>query len=109
MLRRRTSLHGGAPAHTKIFGIHPLTVEDIVTGADREKCEQYDNYTFIVTRGLVNDAAYVPARRGRLSGWTSDKQLLRGRVRQAHTLAEWLEARPSPPPPRGAHGGSQGL
>ena len=38
----------------QLFGIHPLTVEDIVTRSDREKCEQYDNYTFIVSRALVD-------------------------------------------------------
>lgn len=38
----------------QLFGIHPLTVEDIVTGADREKCELYDSYTFIVSRALIN-------------------------------------------------------
>ena len=38
----------------QLFGIHPLTVEDIVTRSDREKCEQYDNYTFNVSRALVD-------------------------------------------------------
>ena len=44
----------GVRCGAQLFGIHPLTVEDIVTRSDREKCEQYDNYTFIVSRALVD-------------------------------------------------------
>jgi len=37
----------------KIFGIHPLTVEDIWDEEHREKCELYQDYTFICIRALL--------------------------------------------------------
>ncbi|KAJ1565936.1 CorA metal ion transporter [Nowakowskiella sp. JEL0078] len=44
---------------SQIFGIHPLTVEDIDNREDREKCEQYASYSFIATRYLdENDANF---------------------------------------------------
>jgi len=45
-----------------MFGIHPLTVEDIVSDSDHEKCEQYDNYTFVVMRALTSDEQYATRR-----------------------------------------------
>jgi len=36
----------------KIFSIHPLTVEDILTEESREKCELYSDYIFICFRAL---------------------------------------------------------
>ena len=35
-----------------VFGIHPLTTEDILATDTREKCEMYPNYLFLCVRGL---------------------------------------------------------
>jgi Mg2+ and Co2+ transporter CorA len=35
-----------------VFGIHPLTTEDILTADTREKCEMYPNYLFMCVRAL---------------------------------------------------------
>ena len=35
-----------------VFGIHPLTAEDIITADTREKVEIYDGYLFLCMRGL---------------------------------------------------------
>lgn len=34
------------------FGVHPLTIEDIVTIGTRAKCEEYDEYLFVVLEML---------------------------------------------------------
>ncbi|KAG9285404.1 hypothetical protein G9A89_010879 [Geosiphon pyriformis] len=39
----------------RIFGIHPLTVEDIETEETREKCELFKNYYFICFRSFDQD------------------------------------------------------
>ena len=41
-----------------IFGIHNLTLEDIATGEEREKCEFYEGYTFLSLRALCAHATY---------------------------------------------------
>ncbi|KAJ2872625.1 CorA metal ion transporter [Coemansia aciculifera] len=40
---------------SKIFGIHALTVEDIMTQDVREKCEIHANYYFVCFRSFDND------------------------------------------------------
>ncbi|KAI7830086.1 hypothetical protein BX661DRAFT_181058, partial [Kickxella alabastrina] len=40
---------------SKIFGIHTLTVEDIMTQDMREKCETHANYYFVCFRSFDND------------------------------------------------------
>ncbi|KAJ2041696.1 CorA metal ion transporter [Coemansia sp. RSA 922] len=40
---------------SKIFGIHALTVEDIMTQDAREKCEIHANYYFVCFRSFDND------------------------------------------------------
>ncbi|KAJ2719164.1 CorA metal ion transporter [Coemansia sp. Benny D115] len=40
---------------SKIFGIHALTVEDIMTQDMREKCETHANYYFVCFRSFDND------------------------------------------------------
>ncbi|KAJ3127820.1 CorA metal ion transporter [Nowakowskiella sp. JEL0407] len=37
---------------SKVFGIHPLTVEDIENQENREKCDLFRHYYFVVTRYL---------------------------------------------------------
>ncbi|KCV72003.1 hypothetical protein H696_01410 [Fonticula alba] len=48
----------------EIFGIHPLTIEDIHVGESREKVEFYDGYAFISInalegRGIETDSVYL--------------------------------------------------
>ena len=40
----------------KIFGLHPLVVEDIVNVGQRPKYDDYGDYVFVVTRNLSLDA-----------------------------------------------------
>ncbi|KAJ3406284.1 CorA metal ion transporter [Chytridiales sp. JEL 0842] len=40
---------------TRVFGIHPLTTEDILTSDTREKCEVFPNYYFITIRSFDGD------------------------------------------------------
>ncbi|KAJ2844791.1 CorA metal ion transporter, partial [Coemansia brasiliensis] len=40
---------------SKIFGIHALTVEDVMTQDAREKCEIHANYYFVCFRSFDND------------------------------------------------------
>jgi hypothetical protein len=40
---------------TRVFGIHPLTTEDILTSDTREKCEVFPNYYFITIRTFDSD------------------------------------------------------
>ncbi|KAJ3160710.1 CorA metal ion transporter [Geranomyces michiganensis] len=40
---------------SRLFGIHPLTSEDILTEDTREKCETYPNYAFVVIRTFDPD------------------------------------------------------
>ncbi|KAJ1853903.1 CorA metal ion transporter [Coemansia sp. RSA 1822] len=40
---------------SKVFGIHALTVEDIMTQDAREKCEIHANYYFVCFRSFDND------------------------------------------------------
>ncbi|KAJ3125145.1 CorA metal ion transporter [Nowakowskiella sp. JEL0407] len=40
---------------SKLFGIHPLTAEDILTEETREKCENFANYYFICIRTFDQD------------------------------------------------------
>ncbi|CAO3649429.1 unnamed protein product [Cunninghamella echinulata] len=40
---------------SKIFGIHPLTTEDIQAQEAREKCEIFQNYMFVSFRSFNND------------------------------------------------------
>ncbi|KAJ1565937.1 CorA metal ion transporter, partial [Nowakowskiella sp. JEL0078] len=42
---------------SQVFRIHPLTVEDIEKREDREKCELFRNYYFVVTRYLRDEDA----------------------------------------------------
>ncbi|KAI9207162.1 uncharacterized protein BJ171DRAFT_493792, partial [Polychytrium aggregatum] len=39
----------------QLFGIHPLTVEDILTEETREKCETYSHYYFVCMRSFDPD------------------------------------------------------
>ncbi|KAI9286558.1 hypothetical protein BC943DRAFT_275838 [Umbelopsis sp. AD052] len=40
---------------SKVFGIHPLTTEDILTEESREKCEIFPNYMFVCYRAFNQD------------------------------------------------------
>ncbi|KAH8550817.1 hypothetical protein BGW37DRAFT_426942, partial [Umbelopsis sp. PMI_123] len=40
---------------SKVFGIHPLTSEDILTEESREKCEIFPNYMFVCYRAFNQD------------------------------------------------------
>ncbi|KAJ2799822.1 CorA metal ion transporter [Coemansia guatemalensis] len=40
---------------SKIFGLHALTVEDVMTQDAREKCEIHSNYYFVCFRSFDND------------------------------------------------------
>ncbi|KAJ3168973.1 CorA metal ion transporter [Geranomyces variabilis] len=42
---------------SRLFGIHPLTSEDILTEDTREKCEIFRNYAFVVIRTFDPDEA----------------------------------------------------
>ena len=39
----------------KALDIHMLTVEDILTGNTREKCEVFPNYYYVVVKGYIDD------------------------------------------------------
>ncbi|KAI8919256.1 cora-like Mg2+ transporter protein-domain-containing protein [Powellomyces hirtus] len=47
--------HSEMVAFSRLFGIHPLTTEDIQTEETREKCEMFLNYYFICIRTFDND------------------------------------------------------
>ena len=38
------------------FGFHPLALEDVATGQQRPKMDEYKGYTFVVTHGVVSGA-----------------------------------------------------
>lgn len=38
-----------------MFGIHPLTTEDVLTEESREKCEIFRNYMFVCYRAFNQD------------------------------------------------------
>ncbi|KAL1927749.1 hypothetical protein VTP01DRAFT_3570 [Rhizomucor pusillus] len=42
-------------AFSKIFCVHPLTIEDILAQEIREKCDVFKNYLFVCFRAFVND------------------------------------------------------
>ncbi|CAO3597485.1 unnamed protein product [Absidia cylindrospora] len=42
-------------AISRIFGIHPLTTEDIINQEIREKCDSFRNYIFVCYRAFVHD------------------------------------------------------
>ncbi|KAI8086309.1 uncharacterized protein BX664DRAFT_265728 [Halteromyces radiatus] len=42
-------------AISRIFGIHPLTTEDIVNQEIREKCDSFRNYLFVCYRAFVHN------------------------------------------------------
>ncbi|KAI8343701.1 hypothetical protein BC941DRAFT_412072 [Chlamydoabsidia padenii] len=42
-------------AISQIFGIHPLTTEDIINQEIREKCDSFRNYLFVCYRAFVHD------------------------------------------------------
>lgn len=37
-----------------VFGLHPTTIEDLANPSTRIKYEEFDNYTFVVFRGIKN-------------------------------------------------------
>lgn len=39
----------------KIFCVHPLTIEDILSHETREKCDVFKSYLFVCFRAFVND------------------------------------------------------
>jgi magnesium transporter len=41
--------------YKKVFGIHPLTTEDVLTEESREKCEIFRNYMFVCYRAFNQD------------------------------------------------------
>ncbi|KAJ1677452.1 hypothetical protein EV182_006140, partial [Spiromyces aspiralis] len=43
------------PTHSLTFGIHALTVEDIMTQDSREKCEVHHSYYFVSFRSFVSN------------------------------------------------------
>ncbi|KAJ3014352.1 CorA metal ion transporter [Thoreauomyces humboldtii] len=47
--------HSEMVAFSRLFGIHPLTTEDIQTEETREKCEMFLNYYFICIRTFDED------------------------------------------------------
>ena len=47
-----------------VFGIHPLTAEDIITADTREKVEIYDGYLFLCMRGLGRNSDAIPILEG---------------------------------------------
>ncbi|KAG2180972.1 hypothetical protein INT43_008554 [Umbelopsis isabellina] len=46
---------GDMKAISKIFGIHPLTTEDVLMEESREKCEIFRNYMFVSYRAFNQD------------------------------------------------------
>jgi len=57
-------VEGAAPEEAQelegLFGLHPLAVEDALNVDTRPKLEEYDNFLFVVTRGV--DAAHQAGR-----------------------------------------------
>jgi magnesium transporter len=50
----------------QFFGLHPLTIEDILAEESQEKCEFFEDYTFICIRNAASECVYVVHREGQV-------------------------------------------